>query len=315
MYLEPLVVGADEMFDPILDPFERQAELHRRPGHEDLLRIGEEGLHPEAAARVRRRHVELLFGHSQDVDEPGPERARGLGRGPDLKLPRPVVEHGRHASRLHGHRRAAVERVAASQDDCSLAKRALRIADDLDDATGYVARRVVVHARALRPHGIEEAHDRRQVVEVDDHVLQRVLRDVSRFRDHHGDDLADEIDLTVRERMLRPRVHEVRMGKDHGQGTTDRSQRRVVEDGEHPAATLRGRKVDAAQPRMRHGAAHEGDVGRPWKLDVVEKSTPALEQPCVLRPPDRLPKDPGHPPPLDPAARRRLPPTPAPPPP
>ena len=83
---QPLVVGADEVLAAVLDPLDRAAEPARREGNEQLLRVNQVNLDPEAAADVRRddrdsglRHPELVRNHAAGRD-------RRLGRVPDRDL-------------------------------------------------------------------------------------------------------------------------------------------------------------------------------------------------------------------------------------
>ena len=81
--LRPLLRGADEILAPVLDVFDRPAELHRRHRHEQLVGIEEEHLLAEAAADIGGDDANLVLVELEDRSDAAAHRDRRLRSVPD----------------------------------------------------------------------------------------------------------------------------------------------------------------------------------------------------------------------------------------
>ena len=124
---------------------------------------------------------------------------------------------------------------------------------------------------------------------VDGHEFDRVLRGVTRSRDHHRDSVAHEAYPVDSQRI----VHGVVEAGEGEQADERIGERRDVgprEHGHHAGHTPSGFDVHAADERVRVGAARERCVQHVGHCDVVDVASHAREEPRVLDPPD-LPTD------------------------
>ena len=123
----------------------------------------------------------------------------------------------------------------------------------------------LVHQRRRGLARREHVGDDRQFLEVDDYLGGDVLRLGARVGDAHGDHLAHVAHLVGRQRRLLG-------GLEAGQrrNRADRLHPRHVRGGEDRALVRFGR-VDGEDARVRHGAAHEGDVREPGQFDVGDE--------------------------------------------
>jgi len=117
-------------------------------------------------------------------------------------------------------------------------------------APGFAASRAIAH--------------RRQDVEIDRHSRGTILREIAVVGDDHGDGLADIADLVARQRELRARGPDRRVGHQHRDLARGHARRQVIR-GEHRMDARHGarcRGIDRANCCMGVRAAHEAGMQR-----------------------------------------------------
>ncbi len=162
---------------------------------------------------------------------------------------------------------------------------------DVADLLHQVRRDVVGHAvvhHDVACGGALHPDHRRQRLEVDHDPVDDVLGDVPVDGDDHHDGLADVVDHVGRERVTGPRLGQAGVRDQQGQRLGDPLGQVVVGvDGDQPVDVERGVDVDAGDPGVRVGAAHERDLVRVVP-EVVEVAALAAQQARVLAPGDGL---------------------------
>src|SRR5207237_9619091 len=98
--LAALLGGGDQVLAAVLRPLDGPAEPDRREGHQDLLRVKEHDLGPEASTDVGGDDVQLAFGEPEHTGEAVLDGQRGLGGDPHPQGPRTAVVLGRDAPSL-----------------------------------------------------------------------------------------------------------------------------------------------------------------------------------------------------------------------
>ena len=131
-----------------------------------------------------------------------------------------------------------------------------------------------------------EIDHRRQGIDVDDDVGERVLGEMAALRHHHRQGLADMAHLVLGERHLGAQVE-----GDAGDRRRRHQQRPglpvVAEivggiDGDDAGALARGGDVDPADASMGDRAAQERHMHHAREHDVVDEQRPAAQQPRIL---------------------------------
>ncbi len=286
VHLPALLRRRVEILLAIFGPFDRPAEPHRRPGHEQLLGVEHHDLRAEAAADKRRHDPDLRLQQPELRREAVANRNRRLGRVPDGELFGLRVPLRDDRTILHRRCRAAVVEQPARDDDVCPRPRGRVVALALDDVGCGVRFEVLVHERRAGSEGGLEVDDRIQRIDVHDDVADRVFGDVPAGGDDHRDRFADVADLLPRERQVRARMKDQVV--DRRRRDEERRRLRVLAevvrrvDREHAGAAARRRRVDRSDARVRVVAAHEGDVRHARQVHVVHEARAAGEQPLVF---------------------------------
>jgi hypothetical protein len=150
---------------------------------------------------------------------------------------------------------------------------------DGDDG-GDVAREIAVRAGGPWPRRVATVAHRRQRFEIELHRRGGILGQISVGGDRHCDGLADVADLVTRQRELRARRLDRRIGHQHGNLAARHARRQII-GGEHGMDARHGarrRHVDGTDSGVGVWAAHEAGVQRAGKLDVVDETAAPGEQ-------------------------------------
>ena len=268
-------VGAGgEVFAPVLDPAQRPAGAHRRPGDRDLLGL-KHALVAEASAHVGRDDPHVRLVQPEELREPGANEVRHLGGGVHHELSRALVAPGEHRLALHRHHALARGAVLALDDDGG----ALSHRFDVPVCRGgqeEVVVPFVVHAGAAGAACRETVGDRRQRFEVELHRLGDVLGLGPGRSDAQRHALAREAHLAAREgRMV---------------GGLVGGQTRLRADGahplhvagrEHPACESLG-DGDGTDAGVGEGASHERDLPLAGEGEVPDELRLAGQMPGVF---------------------------------
>ena len=154
----------------------------------------------------------------------------------------------------------------------------------------HVGGAIVVHRGGRRSRAVDVGH-RRQRIELDRDVGERVLGDVAAIGDDHGEGLAHVPHFVPGERHLGALVErdagDRRRWHQQGSGLPIIAEvgRRI--DRDHAGAAERGGRIDPPDACMRHRAAQERRVQEVGKIDIVDEQRPAAQQPRILVAPDR----------------------------
>ncbi len=200
--LAALMRGRKEMLEPVLDPFHRTVEPHRDPRQRHLFRVEHHDLRPEAAADERRDHAHLPLAEAEHRGKAVANEHRRLRGVPDRHLVGAGVPLRHHAAGLDRRGNAVLVAKAAFEDQIGLRGGAAIIALGLADMGGDVGAEIVVNMRRCGVERLFDIDDRRQDVEIDLDIVERVLGDVAAFGDHDRQRLADVADLVLGQRHL-----------------------------------------------------------------------------------------------------------------
>ena len=176
-------------------------------------------------------------------------------------------------------------------DQIGFGKRALDVADDLDDLAHDVARAFVDGRRRRAHRGLGVDHGRPRLV-LDPDQLGCVGGPVWIGRDHGDDRLADVADLAAGKRPLGPRRVEADIGvrairARRGEWVSQPG-KIVGEKHRHVRQRAGRRRVHGDDSGPCVSRAHEGEVHDTGWGDVVDEATSAGNQPLVLFAPWRL---------------------------
>ena len=259
--LVALLRGGEKMLAPVLLPFHRTPKLHGGGRNHRLLGV-ERRLGAEAAADERGDHADRFEIALEQVGERAAAEVRRLGRRPHGEHVGCRVVVGEHGAALERHGAAAMEEHLLLEHVRGGGEGRVRVPvahrHDSRDVDGKIA----VRARGIGPGGLAGVAHRRQHVEADDHGGGGVLRKIAVVRDHDRDGLADIADLVARQRQLRARRLDRRVGHQH-RDLAGRHARRQVVGREHRVDArhrARRRRVDRPDPGVRVWAADETGV-------------------------------------------------------
>ena len=276
------VRGRDVVLRAGLGPLHRPLEPPRQDQRQGLLGVDVE-LRAEAAADVRGDDAQLGVGDAADRGEDVAHEVRHLRRGVEGEAAADGI--GRDDDRAGLHRRGdhALLHVAALDDHVGLGERRVDVADGERPGVAVVRAELLVHERGTgRERGLQVDRGG-QLVVVHDHQLGGVprRRRVARDDDRHG--VPDVVDLGVGQRPVVG--HEDVLGdRPPGGDAGDEvvGEVRAGEDGDDARVLPRRGRVDGGDPGVRDGAAHQGEVHRAERGDVVGPGAAAGEQRRVL---------------------------------
>ncbi len=286
MDLAALLGGGEKMLEPVLDPFDRAIQPHRDPGQRDLFRIEHHDFRPEAAADKGRDDAHLPFAEAEDAGQAVADEHRRLRRVPDRHVLAARVPLRHHAARLDRGRNAVLIAETALQDQMRLSGRAAVVALGLVDLRGDIGAEIVVHQRRAGAKRRFEIDHRRQRLEIDLDIVERVFGNVAALGNDDGERLADVADLVPGERHLGALVEDRARNRRwwHQQGTMLPIGAVIIGrvDRDHAGTLFRARDVDALDPPMRDLAAQEGGVQHAGQFNVVDEQRLAGEKFPVL---------------------------------
>ena len=277
-----------KVLDPVLDPFDRDAEHDRGDDRADVARIDAD-LVAEAAADVGRDDVDLGLGNAGQQRGHGAHDVRRLERAPDRELALHLVHRGDAGAGLE---RAGVHPLIDDlllDADLGLGERPLGrlLVADLPGedvvvmparpvrARGLAREVLAQHRRAVGQRGLGIVQ-RRQLLVLDLDQLDRIGRDVAVVGDHEHDLLVLEQHLAVGEHRLhvaRERRHVVQVQGLQVLGREHRA---------HARQRLGLRGVDRLDARVAVLAAHEVAEQHARQLQVVDVVAFALDEADVL---------------------------------
>ena len=287
------VLVGDEGLAAVGRPSDGPPQPLRRPEHQRHLRV-HAAAHAEAAADLARHHAHVALRHAQDVREDGAAAVRSL----DARVQRvagraPVVladggagleRRGRHA----GDREVEPGHVGRRREGAIDGLAGAGLPDERD-----IVGRLVPDRRRARAPGIGRRGHRGQRLVLDVHQGRGVGRLLSRLRDHQDDGIADVADPPAGQRRTRRGERRraagplaARVGGEIAEPVG--GQIGLGPHREHTRRRLRRRGVDADDPRMRMGRAHDRGRRLPRQPHVIRVPAEALEEAHVLDAAHRL---------------------------
>ena len=264
-----------------LDPLHWRAQAHREMRAQRLFGVHVQ-LRAEPAADFRRHDAQLRFGDAEHVRQQRPQQMRDLRRRPQRQRPFAAVVGRDDGARLDRHRRQPLMIETVLDDPVGVPERRVDVAAAVHDMR---ERDVGAHVRmrqrrsALqRFHGVD---DGRQRVVVDLDGVDRVAGDVRVGRDRDGDGVTDEVDAIAGE-------HGVARRFQIGDGCRARHRAaRIVdvgagEDRDDARNGFRGRRLDAADARVRVRTAQDARVQQTGEPEIVGVGAEPLDEARIL---------------------------------
>ena len=269
--------GRDEVLGAILDPLDRTPQQQRRSGGDDVARI-DRNLVAEAASDVRGDDADLLFGQAGHQGEQGAMGVRGLAGHVQGRLAGGRVDVGDDAAGLQRRRMAAWVMGRQPHDARGAGEGRLGglLVARLPVVDVVGVRLVVADDRCVGAERLLRGGHRRQRLVVDLDQCHGVLGDVAGVGDDRGDLLSLEAHL---------------VGGQHGLGVAAQSrhpgelvlgQELTGDHGDDTGERRRRTGVDAADARVRVGAAQDCHVEHAGQHHVVDVGAPAADEACVL---------------------------------
>ena len=198
-------VRCEEVFAPVLDPFDGTAQFLRDQRDQGFFDVVNR-LRAEPAAHIGRDHAHLVGFPAQHVDDILLHQERRLRRRPDGQHVLQFVVLGDHTAVLDGKPAAPVDPVFLAMGHMRVGERSrdIAIADGIFGPF-VIGRRRVTQRRIALERGFAIGRPR-QDIEIDLHQRRRVLGVVAGIRDNKRDRLAGKTDLAVFEQSLLERL-------------------------------------------------------------------------------------------------------------
>jgi len=147
VHLAALLGGGKEVFTSVLDPFDRAAELHRRPRQQHFLWIEQHDLGAETAAHERGDHPHLALAQAEHGGKAAAQEHRRLCGVPHRQLVGAGVPMGDDAAGLDRIGGAAIISEPPADHVGGLRHRRRVIALGLADVGGDIGAEVVMDQR------------------------------------------------------------------------------------------------------------------------------------------------------------------------
>jgi len=265
------MVGGKQMLAPILDPFDRSAQLHRREADQHILRV-ELAAHAEAATDMDLVQMQRARAALEHAAQGIAGAVRDLGGTIEPQHVAAGIMDADSAARLHRHGGVPSDLEIELDHRMGRGKRAFDIAEAVSQ-----------HRGLSRPSRLEFAgsigrrEQRRQCLDFDRDEIGGILGDVAILREHRGDRLADiahnrlrQDRLAVRQQCLGRRVAEIDRwhAGDIGAGP----------DRDDAGQRQRRRHVDGDDPAMRHRRADDPHVQLVRKRDIADVASGSRDQ-------------------------------------
>jgi hypothetical protein len=257
------LVGAHQVLAPILDPFHRPLELHRRDQHQQVLRI-KLAADAETAADMALMHMQRRRAAIEHAAERLAIAMRDLRGAVQLQQVLRRVVDADCSARFHRHAGVAAGLEIELDDGVGIAKRRLDVAEA-----------VMQHDRFGRAAGLEltgriaGGHHHRQLLDLDRDVLSRVLGDIRVFGEDGRHRIADVAHIGLGQRRL---AEFADAGGVFVGAEIDRRQVGDVGIGpyrDHARHLECGGRVDRDDLSVRPGRAHDPHVKLVRKIDVA----------------------------------------------
>ena len=262
------LVGRHEVLLAVLGPLDGAPGHDRRGRHEHRLGGGR-SLAAEGAAHVRHDHVDRVLGPVEHGREPGQLAVAVLRRDPDREQILALVVGGDRSACLHRHGRQPWHGVARPHHVRRRREGGLHLAAALVPVRHR-------HAGAARvEHRVE-----RLVVHLDE--LGGVLGERTRLGEHGSHQLARIAHLAGRQHGMAVARDLAALEALDGQIAGSALEVRGGDHGDHALQAVGG--AHGTDPRVRERAAHERDVRRSVRVDVVQVARCAAQDALVLPP-------------------------------
>ncbi len=207
--LAALMRGGEEMLEPVLDPFHRTIELHRDPRQCDFFRVEHHHLRPEAAADERRDDADLMLAEAEHRRKPVANEHRRLRGVPDRHLVGAGIPLRHHAAGLDRRGDAVLVEEAAFENAMRPRRRAAIIALALMHMGRDIAAEIVMDMRSSEDaSACSRSTTAGRYFEIDLDGIERVFGNITAFRDHDRQRLADMVDPAFGQRHLRAQVED-----------------------------------------------------------------------------------------------------------
>ncbi len=267
--LVALLGGGQKVLAPVLDPFDRTADLHGGERDRELLGV-DAGLGPEPAADLRGDHADPALVDAEELRQRAPHHVGGLGRAPDEELARNGILGPDHAAALHGVTAAAVLGDALAKHMRGAAEHLIDVAEFRPQRRDAVVGRALVRPRGVRLERGRKFGDRGERIVADLDQAGGILGDRARVGDDQRDGLARIMHGLRRQHVLGAVLRQQWRGRE--------LRRRLAGDPEtcggqhrhHARQRGRGGNVDPGDARMGMRRAHECRMHHAGQMNVVE---------------------------------------------
>ena len=261
------------MLAAIFDPFHRPPKLERRRRDHRFFRV-EDRLRPETATDVRCDHADRFEIAIEQIGKRAAAKMRRLRAGPYRQHVRHRIVSCQHRARLKRHAAAAMLPEHFFEHMRGIRERCIDVAVSEREAGDDVRSEIAVRARAVVLDGDAAIAGGGEHVVIDDNCRRGVLGDIARIGDHHSNRLADVTGFVARQRRLRPRRRDSRIGCQHRDRHPAHRLRQVV-GGEHRMDARHrhgGANVDAAHHGVGVRRAHEAGMQQGRQFQIVDEA-------------------------------------------
>ncbi len=278
------MVGREQIFAAILDPFHRATGETRRERHEEIFRI-EFAARTEAAADVELQHAHRQFRQVHHLRQHPPIGERHLGRATNDHLLLVCVPFGEQAARLHRHGRMALDAEMLAAGIGRVLERRFGVAAHGRHGVGDIGADLLEQQHVVLARRVAIRH-RRQRLDIDHDRFERILGNRRAVRHDDGDRLADIAHLVVGDDRLLVAL-ELRQRLLPQRNFRHVADIRRRDDSAHAGARARGLGIDGADAAVRNRAAQDDGVQDAVEREVVDILSAAGEKAEVFETLDR----------------------------
>ena len=239
-------------------------------------------------------HPDLVHAQSEHFGDVVAYFVRQLRRRPDVERPGARIHVGQYAAAFDRVRDTAMLEQRLAKDVSRRGELLVAVAVGNGNACEQVRWNVAARQRRVRGDRHTGVHQRSQHVVVHRDTIDGIFGEIARRRDHHRQGLSHIANFTRCQHERHRIGGQLAFGKRHGKAQPHHRLQQIIGrvDGDDAPHGARFIGVDRTNQRVRVRTAHERDMQRVGKLDIVDEPSGAAEQRRVFAAPQAVTNQP-----------------------
>ncbi len=274
------MIGGHHVLAAILGPFHRASDQLGR-GRDQVILGVEFAARSKSTADIDLDQVDGLHFEVERGSQHSPVVPRRLCCAPDRELAGLGVPLRDKAARLHEHRGMALNLEGFASRIIGGSKNGVRIALEGLPGDGRV-RAVVLEQHGRHGFSLLTVRDCGQRLDIEIEMIERVLRNTRRIRQHHGDRFADVANLAIGQHWLVKRLKLRKRLQPERNPWHDATKIGANHDVTDSGQLHRAGDVDRVDLAVGHRAAQNHSIKLPRPVYVGDIGSPAAQEAQVL---------------------------------